>query len=79
MTYDETKNIVRKLRKNQTESENVLRDELRNRKLDGHKFLRHHAIIYENNKHNFFFFAPDFYCAEYKLAVELDGKIHDYS
>jgi very-short-patch-repair endonuclease len=52
--------------------------ELRNRKLDGFKFLRHHAIIYENNNHDFFFFAPDFYCSKYKLAIELDGKIHDY-
>ena len=26
----------------------------------------------------FSFFVPDFYCAQYKLAIEIDGKIHDY-
>jgi very-short-patch-repair endonuclease len=24
------------------------------------------------------FFIPDFYCAEKRLIVEMDGKIHDY-
>ena len=24
------------------------------------------------------FFIPDFYCAEKKLVIELDGKIHDF-
>ncbi|MBT7041693.1 MAG: DUF559 domain-containing protein, partial [Bacteroidetes bacterium] len=24
------------------------------------------------------FYIVDFYCAEYKLIIELDGKIHDF-
>jgi very-short-patch-repair endonuclease len=79
MTYNEIKNIVRTLRKNQTEAESILWDELRNRKFGGIKFLRQHAIIYENTNNKFFFFVPDFYCPEYKLAIELDGKIHDFT
>lgn len=79
MKYEEIKKIVRKLRKNQTEAEIILWNELRNRKLDGIKFLRQHAIIYEFNKREFFFFIPDFYSAEHKLVIELDGKIHDYT
>lgn len=79
MKYEEIKKIVRKLRGNQTKAEKILWNELRNRKLDGIKFLRQHAIIYEFNKSDFFFFIPDFYCAEHKLVIELDGKIHDFT
>ena len=78
MKYSEIKELVRKFRKEQTVEEQTLWQELRNRKLKGIKFLRQHAIIYENSNNDFFFFVPDFYCAAYKLAVELDGKIHDY-
>jgi len=79
MKYEEIKNIVRNLRKNQTEAEVILWNELRNRKFDGIKFLRQHAIIYENINNDFFFYVPDFYCAKYKLAVELDGVIHAFN
>jgi very-short-patch-repair endonuclease len=78
MKYSEIKELVRKFRKEQTVEEQMIWQELRNRKLKGIKFLRQHAIIYENSNNDFFFFVPDFYCAAYKLAVELDGKIHDY-
>jgi very-short-patch-repair endonuclease len=78
MKYNEIKELVRKFRKEQTVEEQTLWHELRNRKLKGIKFLRQHAIIYENSNNDFFFFVPDFYCAAYKLAIELDGKIHDY-
>jgi very-short-patch-repair endonuclease len=78
MKYNEIKELVRKFRKEQTVEEQTLWQELRNRKLKGIKFLRQHAIIYENSNNDFFFFVPDFYCAAYKLAIELDGKIHDY-
>ncbi len=78
MEYKEIVKLSRKLRRNQTEAEQILWQELRNRKLNGKKFLRQHPIIYENNKNEYFFFIPDFYCSEHKLAIELDGKIHDY-
>jgi very-short-patch-repair endonuclease len=79
MKYNEIKNIVRNFRRNQTEAESILWNELRNRKLNGDKFLRQYAIIYAFRKSEYFFFVPDFYCAEYKLAIELDGKIHDFT
>jgi very-short-patch-repair endonuclease len=79
MRYSELKEIVRNLRKNQTGPETILWNELRNRKLEGIKFLRQYAIIYKNVNNNFFFFVPDFYCAEYKLVIELDGKIHNFT
>ncbi len=73
MSYKE---IVRKLRKNQTESEKIIWEIVRNRKLKGQKFLRQHPIIfpYEGRKR---FFVADFYCAKRNLVVEIDGKVHD--
>jgi very-short-patch-repair endonuclease len=78
LKYPEIKNIVINLRKNPTLSESILWKELRNRRLNGIKFIRQHPIIYENNKNELFFFIADFYCAEYKIAIELDGKIHEF-
>jgi len=78
MLYSELKKITRQLRNNQTKEEKLLWGFLRNRKLMDRKFLRQHPIIYESNRKELFFFVADFYCAEEKLVVELDGKIHDY-
>ena len=66
----------RELRKNQTKSEAKLWAILRNRKLQGVKFLRQHPFIYSYNKRPRYFIA-DFYCAEKKLVLELDGEVHD--
>ncbi len=60
--------MARELRNNLTEAENILWQELRNRKLDGFKFRRQHPID---------IFIVDFYCHEKKLVVELDGGIHN--
>ena len=46
----------------------MLWEHLRNRKLNGLKFRRQHPL---NN------FVADFYCHEAKLAIELDGEVHD--
>jgi very-short-patch-repair endonuclease len=79
MKYAEIKAIVLRLRNNPTPEEKLLWKYLRNRQLLGRKFIRQTAIIYEkNNKGEYFFYVPDFYCREEKLAVELDGKIHDF-
>jgi putative DNA methylase len=59
--------IARKLRREQTASEGILWEALRNRKLDGRKFRRQQPIGV---------FVLDFYCAEERLAVEVDGGIH---
>jgi molybdenum cofactor cytidylyltransferase len=70
--------IARELRGNQTSSENLLWQNLRNRKLPGFKFLRQHPIIYGGNEFSPQFFVADFYCEEKKLIIELDGKYHDF-
>jgi very-short-patch-repair endonuclease len=71
--------IARSLRKNLTEPEKLLWERLRNRKLDGHKFMRQHPLFYFTLHKRTYLFIADFYCAEKKLVVELDGKIHDYT
>jgi very-short-patch-repair endonuclease len=69
--------ICRENRKNMTEAERIMWELVRNRRLDGKKFLRQHKIIYENSFDSFQFFIVDFYCADEKLILEIDGKIHD--
>lgn len=58
----------RELRKNETEVEKLLWRFLRNRHLTGMKFRRQYV---------FKGFILDFYCAEQKVAIELDGSVHD--
>jgi very-short-patch-repair endonuclease len=58
---------ARTLRKNTTDAERRLWEKLRNRKLRNLKFRRQHPI------HKY---VADFYCAEHKVVVELDGGIH---
>jgi putative DNA methylase len=59
--------IARNLHRNATKSEDILWQALRNRQLDGKKFKRQVDIGP---------FVLDFYCAEERLAVEVDGSIH---
>jgi very-short-patch-repair endonuclease len=68
--------FARELRKNQTPTEELLWDKLRNRRLKGFKFLRQHPIIVSKQDGKTKFFIADFYCAEKKIVVELDGGIH---
>ena len=70
------KEQIRWLRKNQTASEQKLWDLLRNRQLDGLKFLRQHPLKVNHQGHEKHFIA-DFYCAEQQLVIEVDGKIHE--
>ncbi len=81
MKYHEIKDLARKLRNNPTKPEERLWFYLRRKQLNGKQFLRQHPIIYDydQNKSEYFFYIPDFYCAEKKLAIELDGKIHLYT
>ncbi|MDD3793703.1 MAG: DUF559 domain-containing protein [Candidatus Gracilibacteria bacterium] len=60
--------LSKELRKNQTESEGILWELLRNRKFNDLKFRRQHP---------FGRYVADFYCDEIKLVIELDGKIHE--
>ncbi len=79
MKYEQIKQLTQKLRHETTLSENKLWRHLRKRQLDGRKFLRQHAIIYDSISDEHFFYVPDFYCYKENLAVELDGKIHFYT
>ena len=59
---------ARDLRRSQTRSEALLWDRLRARRLDGLKFRRQHPLGP---------FVLDFYCESARLAVEVDGAVHD--
>jgi len=56
------------LRKNSTKAENILWSYLSNSKLHNKKFRR---------QHSFYNYILDFYCAEEKMAIELNGEIHN--
>lgn len=60
--------LARKLRQKQTTAELLLREILRNTKVNNLKFRRQHSI---GN------YIADFYCPEKKLVIELDGSIHN--
>lgn len=38
--------------------------------------MRQHPFIYRPGKNSEAYFIADFYCAEKKLVIELDGEIH---
>jgi very-short-patch-repair endonuclease len=71
------KKSARELRKNMTDSETLLWDQLRNRRLSGLKFLRQHPIVYKADYRGLNYFIADFYCHEKKTVIELDGQIHE--
>ena len=71
--------LARELRRKSTPEEVRLWHVLRKKQVNGYKFLRQHSIIYARSfEGNLLFFIADFYCAQLKLVVELDGKIHDF-
>ena len=59
--------LARQLRKSETRAEKLLWQELRNRKLDGHKFVRQAPAGP---------YIADFMCREQRLIVEVDGATH---
>ena len=65
--YGLLKNFVSEHRKNPTETEKILWEILRGKKLDGYKFRRQHIIGD---------FIADFVCLSAKLIIEVDGLIH---
>ena len=62
--------IARRLRVNQTDAETVLWNRIRNRQIDGHKFVRQEPI---GN------YVCDFVCRERLVVIELDGGQHNES
>jgi very-short-patch-repair endonuclease len=62
--------IARRLRGNQTDAETVLWNRLRNRQVDGHKFVRQQPVLG---------YICDFVCREKLLVIEVDGGQHSES
>ena len=58
---------ARELRQEMTPAEELLWGRLRRKQLNGLKFRRQHPLGP---------FIADFYCAEYRLVVEIDGDVH---
>ncbi len=73
--WNNSREIARTLRKNQTEAEKAFWELVRNRKFENIKFLRQYPIKFEYEGRSSFFVA-DFYCAKKKLIIEIDGGIH---
>ena len=67
--------VVRELRKNQTNSEKIFWNAVRNRKVCGKRIIRQFPITYNEDGISGFFVA-DFYCSEKKLVIEIDGESH---
>jgi very-short-patch-repair endonuclease len=57
----------RRLRNNMTDAEKKLWGLIRYKKIGGHKFRRQHSIAG---------YVVDFYCLELRLALEVDGGVH---
>ena len=70
------KDLCRELRKNATNSEKIIWDIVRNRKLNNCKINRQFPIFYDLNGTENFFIA-DFYCHQKKLVIEIDGGYHE--
>lgn len=68
----------RDLRKNMTEAEQLLWEQLKARKLNNLKFWRQSpTYVYTEDSWLDRYVIPDFLCSEYKLIIELDWSIHN--
>jgi very-short-patch-repair endonuclease len=68
--WEKLKPLARQMRHEPTPAEDALWAKLRNRRLNDTKFRRQHAV---------YRFIVDFYCAEARLVIEVDGDIHEYT
>jgi len=66
--WNVVKDYLKENRRGATEAEEILWQELRNKKIDGCKFRRQHPVQG---------YIPDFICLDKKLVVEVDGSYHD--
>lgn len=60
--------LAREFRKNPTESEDAVWQMLRNRQIKNLKWRRQQVI---------YGYIADFYCAELKVVLEIDGSVHE--
>jgi len=68
IAYQEIKRRARKMRQNRTRAEETLWQRLRRRQVNGFHFRSQHPIGR---------YIVDFYCAQSRLVVEVDGSVHD--
>ena len=68
--WEKLKPLAREKRHEPTAAESKLWNYLRGRSIEGAKFRRQHTIER---------FIVDFFCAERKLIIEVDGDIHQYT
>jgi very-short-patch-repair endonuclease len=68
-SWQRLKPAAREMRKQPTRAEDILWQRLRRHQLRGMKFRRQHLVGR---------YIVDFYCAEAKLVIEVDGPVHDY-
>ena len=59
---------AQQLRRRMTDAEVKLWEKLRNKQLHGFKFRRQHPLLET--------YIVDFYCAQVKLVIEIDGPVH---
>ncbi|MEJ2627217.1 MAG: DUF559 domain-containing protein, partial [bacterium] len=62
-------------RRNQTKSERLIWQKVRNRMLKGKKFIRQHLLCFEMDGKKRFFIA-DFYCSEKQLVIEIESVLN---
>ena len=62
------KALARRMRQEPTWAEELLWHKLRRNQLRGYKFNRQHPLGR---------YIADFYCAELRLVIEIDGEVHD--
>ena len=67
-TTPEIEEAARRMRYSMTPAESMLWERLRSKRLDGFKFRAQHPVGR---------FILDFYCPSKRVAIELDGPIHE--
>ncbi|MEL7220856.1 MAG: endonuclease domain-containing protein [Bacteroidota bacterium] len=76
MDYLQARAYAREMRKNPTPAEELFWKSVRNRKFLDLKFNRQFVVEYRDMNGKNQYYIPDFHCHQYKLIVEIDGKIH---
>ena len=77
LNYINYKGIKLYARNLRTEPTPSLWEFIRNRKLNGFRFLRQHPIFYRIDNDWIDYYISDFYWSKLRLIIELDGPIHE--
>ncbi len=78
MKISEIVELTRHLRKNQTPAEKAFWKMVRKKKILSRRIFRQYPIMIRDQiGKEMKFFILDFYCRKLKLAIEIDGAVHD--